>query len=568
MKISKLILGFVAISVLLAIAVVVLTSRLGDALRSIEQAQDRRHASYLLADELRQSSDDLTRFARTYVVMGEERYERFFQQVLNIRNGVIPRPKGYGGVYWDSVAAGEVPEPVQGVGERSSLEQRMSAVGFTEAEFELLREAQSRSDELAGLENVAMNAVKGLFDDGAGNFTVQGEPDREKAAALLHGSRYHDSKAQIMQPIGQFLQMVDERTSLELTGLNGSAWNLFLGLFVTGGLLAAILFAMAAILYLRVVKRVNALVMTANRIAQGDLSVRSQLEGRDELAILGGTFNGMVDQLSGALHQAKAETEEVQSRMEVIFERALDGILMISKESLKIETLNPAAETMFGAAAAEISGEPVLRILSPPVVGDSDGRASTGPVQGWFRAAAESTNPVEAIGRTLTGKEFPVEAVVSEAQIADSPVFICTTRDISAGKQLADKRNAELKRLSTPVSQIWEGLLLLPLVGSVDSERADAVLEATLEGITASKAEVFILDISGVTEMDVQVASYLAKVAKASQLMGCECIISGVSPMVAHNLVDLGVNLGDVRTTATMKDALARAFKHLGIRFS
>ena len=102
----------------------------------------------------------------------------------------------------------------------------------------------------------------------------------------------------------------------------------------------------------------------------------------------------------------------------------------------------------------------------------------------------------------------------------------------------------------------------------MDSQRADAVLEATLEGITASKAEVFILDISGVTEMDTQVAGYLAKVAKASQLMGCECLISGVSPVVAHSLVDLGVNLGDVRTTATMKDALARAFKLLGIRFS
>ena len=268
-----------------------------------------------------------------------------------------------------------------------------------------------------------------------------------------------------MQPIGQFLQIVDQRTSLELTQLNGSAWNLFLSLFITGGLLAAILFAMAAILYLRVVKRVNALVVTANRIAQGDLSVRSQLKGRDELSILGGTFNGMVDQLSGALYRAKAETEEVQSRMEVIFERALDGIMMISQESLKIETLNPAAETMFGAVAVEISGEPVLRILSLPGAGDPDVQALDGPVQGWFRAAAESANPVEAIGRTLTGNEIPLEVVVSEAQIADSPVFICTTRDISEGKQLADKKNAELKRLSTPVSQIWEGLLLVPLVG-------------------------------------------------------------------------------------------------------
>jgi rsbT co-antagonist protein RsbR len=100
----------------------------------------------------------------------------------------------------------------------------------------------------------------------------------------------------------------------------------------------------------------------------------------------------------------------------------------------------------------------------------------------------------------------------------------------------------------------------------VDSERADAVIEATLESITASKAQVFILDISGVTEMDAQVAGHLTKVAKASQLMGCECIISGVSPLVAQHLVDLGVHLGDVTTTATMRDAFAKALKLLRIR--
>lgn len=78
----------------------------------------------------------------------------------------------------------------------------------------------------------------------------------------------------------------------------------------------------------------------------------------------------------------------------------------------------------------------------------------------------------------------------------------------------------------------------------------------------------FILDISGVAEMDIQVAGHLAKVGKASQLMGCECIISGVSPMVAQNLVDLGVSLGDVTTTATMKDAFAKALRLLRTRFS
>ncbi|WP_395806501.1 methyl-accepting chemotaxis protein [Archangium minus] len=149
-----------------------------------------RYASYQVADELRQSSDDLTRLARTYVVTGEARYERMYWDVLAIRNGEQPRPDG----------------------RRISLIQMMEDLGFTQEELGKLAEAQHNSNALVRTESIAMNAVKGLFDDGRGGFTLRGEPNSALAARLMHDDAYHANKAAIMRPIEEFFSMLDRRT--------------------------------------------------------------------------------------------------------------------------------------------------------------------------------------------------------------------------------------------------------------------------------------------------------------------------------------------------------------------
>ena len=132
-----------------------------------ENAEQQRLTSLLLADELRQSSDDLTRFARTYVTTGDDRYEDYFNQVLAIRNGEVRRPDGYEGIYWDIVVAD--PDYKIALGQQISLRDRMLAAGFTNKEFDKLSESQSMSDALVRLESVAINAMKGRYDDGTGN---------------------------------------------------------------------------------------------------------------------------------------------------------------------------------------------------------------------------------------------------------------------------------------------------------------------------------------------------------------------------------------------------------------
>lgn len=142
-------------------------------------------------------------------------------------------------------------------------------------------------------------------------------------------------------------------------------------------------------------------------------------------------------------------------------------------------------------------------------------------------------------------------------------------------QSLVDKRDALLNEqsqavmsMSTPVTEIWDGILLLPIVGIVDSRRSEDIMNAVLESIKATKAKEFILDISGVGVVDTAVANYLISITKATALMGCRSTISGISPSISKTIVQLGIEIGDVNTTSTMMDALSSAFENKGISLS
>lgn len=130
----------------------------------------------------------------------------------------------------------------------------------------------------------------------------------------------------------------------------------------------------------------------------------------------------------------------------------------------------------------------------------------------------------------------------------------------------ANSKAAEaIAEMSTPISRLWEGILLLPLVGMMTSVRIKSVMTAVLENISTSQAKVIILDISGVSLVDTYIANHFIKIAKATRLMGCVCILSGITPMVAQTIVELGVNVDEIETTGTMKDALERAFAYTDV---
>lgn len=130
------------------------------------------------------------------------------------------------------------------------------------------------------------------------------------------------------------------------------------------------------------------------------------------------------------------------------------------------------------------------------------------------------------------------------------------------------RQQEELLELSTPVVKLWEGVLALPMIGTLDSARTQVVMESLLQQIVDTGSEIAVIDITGVPTVDTLVAQHLIKTVTAIRLMGADCIISGIRPQIAQTIVHLGVDLQGVTTKANLADALALALKRTGFTIS
>ena len=143
-----------------------------------------------------------------------------------------------------------------------------------------------------------------------------------------------------------------------------------------------------------------------------------------------------------------------------------------------------------------------------------------------------------------------------------------TTEVYQKGRdEIIIRQQQEMMELSTPVVQLWEGILALPLIGTLDSARTQVVMENLLEKIVATGAGIAIIDITGVPTVDTLVAQHLLKTVAAARLMGADCIISGIRPQIAQTIVHLGVDLGTVITKSTLADAFTVALAKTGTTF-
>jgi rsbT co-antagonist protein RsbR len=150
-------------------------------------------------------------------------------------------------------------------------------------------------------------------------------------------------------------------------------------------------------------------------------------------------------------------------------------------------------------------------------------------------------------------------------ELIDKLAIFATESYMRSREEVIARQQQELLELSTPVVKLWNGILALPLIGSLDSARTQVVMQNLLQQILASEAEIAIIDITGVPTVDTLVAQHLMKTVAAARLMGADCIISGVRPQIAQTIVHLGVELGDVVTRATLADAFRVALKRVGL---
>jgi rsbT co-antagonist protein RsbR len=134
----------------------------------------------------------------------------------------------------------------------------------------------------------------------------------------------------------------------------------------------------------------------------------------------------------------------------------------------------------------------------------------------------------------------------------------------AAREQIIADQAVAMLELSTPVIRLWDGIIAVPLVGTLDSARTQLVMEKLLDTLVATGADHAVLDITGVPTVDTEVAQHLLKTVNAARLLGAECIVSGIRPQVAQTIVSLGIEFGDIATKATLADALAHALSRTG----
>ena len=156
------------------------------------------------------------------------------------------------------------------------------------------------------------------------------------------------------------------------------------------------------------------------------------------------------------------------------------------------------------------------------------------------------------------------ETVWSATELLDRLALVTTEAYTAMREELITRQQQELMELSTPVVKLWDGILALPIIGTLDSARTQVVMENLLQTVVSTNSRFAIIDITGVPTVDTLVAQHLLKTITAARLMGAECIISGVRPQIAQTIVHLGINLEDVMTKANLADAFALALQMSG----
>ena len=410
----------------------------------VDTANAVRYQLIRLADELRLSSEELTRMARSYIATGDARYKKHYADIAAIRDGRLPRPADYHNMVWDPMQAnsrGTGPD----YGPAISLMELVRQAGVTEEEFELLATAKAQSDDLIRIERTAM----ALVDEPA----PLGQANRAKALAIalamVFDESYHQAKAQVMQPIGAFYAMVEERTRVAVRAGETDARLIRYGLLLNGLLLLAMLartrWAMRATLG-GPLDQVHAHI---TKIGQGDFSTPIAVPDGMQTSVLGrlAQTQANLDRMDGERRQAQAARIESLRESQTLMEAVnVYSILTMTDAAGTITYANDMFSQVSGYSNAELIGQNHRMINSgtqPPAYWEAV----------WKTISSGYVWRGEVCNRAKDGSLYWVDTVIAP-YFGDKGIarYISVRSDVTANKRAQQVLDVERQRLNNIIT--------------------------------------------------------------------------------------------------------------------
>ncbi|MGZ8257005.1 MAG: EAL domain-containing protein, partial [Gallionella sp.] len=384
--------------------------------KRIDRANELRLQAVLLANELRQSSDDLTRMVRTYVVTGKPIYKAHYQEILDIRNGVVARPEGYQGVYWDLVLDDDV-RPTARSQVKKSLLELMREAGFTSAEFALLAAAKANSDALVSTELTAMRLSE--------NTDADAEALWQQARLLVHGAKYHHAKATIMLPIAEFERLAEQRNDAAVSHAVNVAllFRLVMVLLIVALMVA--LWRTYQALRQTLGSSVQVVKNKIDKIAQGDFDKTISLN----LSRPNNNVLGWLSEMQGKLQESQVQqarlTENLQNekeRAQVTLACIGDAVITTDAKG-RVTFLNQVAIDLTACSLAEALHKPLNEIFN--IVNEASRQPVANPVQQVLQEGKTVLLANHTVLLARDGKEYNIEDSAAPIYLPSGELLGC-----------------------------------------------------------------------------------------------------------------------------------------------
>ncbi|MEJ7139076.1 methyl-accepting chemotaxis protein [Amphibiibacter pelophylacis] len=470
------------------------------------KTEARLHA-YQLADTLRQSSDDLTRLARTYAASANPMWEKQYNEILDIRNGKLPRPVNYEGIYWDYRAADDsyrtdTLPPL-------ALAEQMKEAGFTPQEFDLIAEAARQSNDLVNTEVAAFKIVQGLS-----NIADPMERDTQqlKAISMLSDSAYHANKAKIMKPLGEFMTRLDARTRAEVEAAVASA-QMWSGIAMATNVLILLVMGSIIALVLRRLLTVFADVrQTASAIASGDLSRHIDTTGKDEAATVKIELHRMQSSLRRMMGDMRDVSESIATGSSEIATGSLDLSQRTENTAANVQQSVQSIHELARSLTQGNQSADQARLLANQAYGvaQSGGEAVSQVVATMEQINASSQRISDIIG-VIDGIAFQTNILALNAAVEAARAgeqgrgFAVVAAEV---RSLAQRSAAAAKEIKTLISDSVEKVN----TGSTQVARAGSTMNEILSSV--HQVSTLVAELSG------SIAAQSSGISQISQTMG------------------------------------------------